>query len=98
MPTSATTGTKGAVEEAAKAKAVNVVKPESTPAPGPGPAPLADFSDGGIIHVTTGDGATTGVNTGEEGWEDKVRELDPKHQSIYTPAKAAKTTKARKES
>ena len=44
--------------------------------------PLADPSGNGTIQVTAPDGSTTNIDAAQEGWEDEVRALNPKHQSI----------------
>ena len=44
--------------------------------------PLADPNGNGTIQATNVDGSTTNFDGCEDGWEDRVREVDPKHTSL----------------
>jgi hypothetical protein len=67
--------TRKAVKAPAKAKA-------DDKAPAVEALPLADPSGNGSIQVTKADGSTTNIDGGQDGWQDKVRDLDPKHGSL----------------
>jgi hypothetical protein len=42
--------------------------------------PVADKPvSNGTLQVTTKDGAIVNINTEDDGWKDRVRELDPKN-------------------
>ena len=44
--------------------------------------PLADPNGNGTIQATNVDGSTTNFDGCESGWEDRVREVDPKHPAL----------------
>jgi len=43
---------------------------------------LADPNGNGSIQITRPDGSTVNIDAGSDGWEDLVREADPKHPSL----------------
>ena len=87
MPTSAVTGTKGA-----KGKTPEVEAPPVRVLAGP--QPLADPNGNGTVQATGPDGRIVNVNAAEEGWEDKVLAVDPKHPIAYKPAGKKSAKKA----
>ena len=66
----------------ASAKSTDPTKASVQSAKPHAPQPLADPSGNGLIQVRTRDGRHVNVDAGRRGWEDVVRELDPKHESI----------------
>ena len=62
----------------------------------PQPQPLMDPNGNGSIQVTCADGSTTNIDAGTPGWEDKLRDLNPKHPALKYADEAAKAEKAKK--
>jgi hypothetical protein len=91
MPTSAVTGT-SALKTGGKMPdpdtEATTGAPEPSPAAGYGPQPLADPNGNGTIQATNPDGSTVNFDGCEDGWEDKVAALDPKHPALSHAATA----------
>ncbi len=85
MPTEAVTGTSQVTKRAAKSddKSTRTVvhKPDEREKHFVG-EPLADHSGNGTIQATAPDGSTTNIDAAEDGWQDKVRAIDPKHHVL----------------
>jgi hypothetical protein len=86
MPTSAVTGTSalntgGETNPPDKADAPDPA-PDPSPEAGYGPKPLADPNGNGTVQVTNADGSTSNFDACQDGWEDEVAAIDPKHPAL----------------
>jgi hypothetical protein len=87
MPTEAVTGTHSVStskheEKAARASHRARKQVEAKAAEAEAIPALADPNGNGSIQVVCPDGSIKNFDGAAEGWEDEVRALDPKHQSL----------------